>query len=582
MIPAGTTGVAVHTYPLRPSTRYWLARAGFFGSRDAITVGDLLQAPRVGRIKVIELMCVAELARSHSEAIRTDLHAESSDASDVGTTPEDSLQSHWGPFKEAAIPLLSAAHEFCNADTVADALREDLSRLAGILGVSKDLDAIPIRGLVHDPGIAETVIARLDAVVVSMSPSLTYVIDHRLLSDEPETLDAIGQERHLSRQRVRQLQVNAQRRIRQAVGREIDIMGRMIADSCPPIMEAQRFHDTLARFFPSSMPVPLSTRLARWSLARKLDYSCCDGMCLNAEARNVVAALQSRSQSLADETGLIQEASLRALLPDPSWEPFLGLLSRHAGLHRVGSFLARRATLTARVSAAILEIGRPATAKEIAVTAGISLKQAKAQLSRVPGVARADKKRWGLATWIENAYESIRVAMVERIRSNGGRVHLTSLLEELPERFGVSESSVRSYSRTPFFAVDDGYVSIANEPLRSLRQLEDVISGRTGDGRPYWTFVVEDGHLAGHSISRVPPELALEIGCQPDGRAAVAVDSPPGASTASVNWRLTSTYGATVGRVREALRLAGAKPGDRVSLVVNAPHHIEFRLTPPG
>ena len=258
MIPATTTGLALDSYPLRPSTRYWLARAGFLGSRDAITVGELLRAPRVGRIKVIELMCVAELARSRSESIRTDVHAESSDAPHVGTTREDSLQSHWGPFKEAAMPLLSAAHEFCNADTVADALREDLPRLAGILGVSKDLDAIPIRGLVHDPGIAETVIARLNAVVVSMSPSLKYVIDHRLLSDEPETFDAIGRKRHLSRQRVRQLQVNAQARIRQAVGREIDIMGRIIADSCPPIMEAQRFHDTLARFFPSSVPVPLS------------------------------------------------------------------------------------------------------------------------------------------------------------------------------------------------------------------------------------------------------------------------------------------------------------------------------------
>ena len=80
----------------------------------------------------------------------------------------------------------------------------------------------------------------------------------------------------------------------------------------------------------------------------------------------------------------------------------------------------------------------------------------------------------------------------------------------------------------------------------------------------------------------MPPELALEIGCQPDGRAEATVDSPPRAGTASVNWRLTSTYGATVGRIREALRLAGAKPGDRVRLVVNAPHHIEFRVTPTG
>ena len=580
VVAAHTTRVPLHTYPLRSSTRYWLGRAGLLTSRDDITIGRLLQARRVGRIKIIELMCVAEIAHLLPESLETDLQNASVDASDREQSTGAAIQSQWVAFRESVVPLLSAAHEFFSANTVADALREDLPGLAEILGVSRDLGALPIRSLVREPGIAETVTGRLDAVVTSMSPSLKYVVDHRLLSDQPKTLDEIGRKRHLSRQRVRQLQVNAQKKIRHAIGPEIDIIGRIIASSCPPVIPEQRLRDTLSRVFRSSTPPRRSVRLARWSLARKLDYSCHDGTCLDAEARSVVATVRVRGRSLADEVGLIPEASLRALLPDPTWDQFFEVLAQHAGLHRLGKHFALRVTLAARASAAIIEIGRPATADEIADTAGISLRQAKTLLWRVPGVVRADKVRWGLAEWIEDSYESIRAAMVERIQSNGGKIRLVHLLRELPERFGVSESSVRSYSRTPFFAVEDGYVSIASDPLRFLRNLEDVISGRTCDGRPYWTFRVEDGHLAGYSISRVPPELALEIGCQPDGRAIVTIDSPHKAGVASVNWRLTSTAGAAVGRIQEALRLIGAKPGDHVRLVVNAPQRIAFQVNP--
>ena len=579
VVPAHTTRTTLHAYPLRETTKYWLGRAGLLATRQAITVGTLLQAPRVGRVKIIELMCVAELARSLTDPLATDSHARSASDVNVADPGGDPVQTHRSALIAAVIPLLSAAREFRGATTVADALRGDLSGLADILGITKDLEALPIQNLTRDPGIARAVVAKLDGVVASLSPSLKYVIAHRLLSHEPKTLDEIGRQRHISRQRVQQLHVEARRRIRHAVRREIDSIGRIIAESCPPVLESQQLDAILSATFPSPAHPRLSIKLARWALARKLDYSCCDGTCFNADARDVIAKLRARARSLADELELIHEGALRAVPPDSTWEPFFEVLSRQAGLHRLGARFSFRATLGVRVGAAIVEIGRPATPEEIAVAAGISLRQATTQLWRLPGVARADKKRWGLAAWIEDAYESISVAMTDRIRAAGGRVQLASLLAELPERFGVSESSVRSYANTPFFALKEGYVGIADDPLRLLKHLDEVISGRTHDGRPYWTFMVEEGHLVGRSVSGVPPEFALEMGCQPDGRAALEIDSPHEVRAASVIWRLTSTHGATVGRIREALCSLGATPGDRVRLVLNAPLHIELHLT---
>ena len=584
VIPANTGGVGLRGYPLRRATRYWLDRAGLFARRDDVTVGALLGAPRIGRIKLIEVMCVAELARSLSEFPGVDSHPVSEDTSGASATVGNSRSypGQWAPLLHAVGSLLAAAREFRGADTVADALREDLSGIARILGVSRDLDALEIRNLVGDQRMADTVIAQLDAMVASLSPSLKYVIDHRILSDRPKTFDEIGRKRHLSRERVRQLQVNVERKIRHAVGREIDIIGRMIAGSFQPVAHAQSIRDAVSQIFPSSEPARLSVRLARRWLTRKLGYSCQDGTCFDSAARNLIAALRTKSRKVADGVGLVEEALLRPLLPDHTWEPFFETLVQHAGLHRVGQCLARRVTTSVRIKAAIVEIGQPAPAEQIAVTAGMSLKRVATRLSSVPGMARADKTRWGLAVWIDDPYESIRAAMVERIQRNDGKVELSYLLEELPQRFGVSESSVRAYSRTPFFSLDEGYVSIARDPLRGLRNLDDVVTGRTPEGHPYWTFTVDDSHFAGYSISRVPPELAVAVGCQPDGRTVAEVDFPHEAGTVSVNWRLTSNYGATVGRAREALQMIGAKPGDRVRLLLNARQHIEFRLAPAG
>ena len=48
-----------------------------------------------------------------------------------------------------------------------------------------------------------------------------YIIDHRILCDEPPTLQQIGEQLHISRERVRQIESNVIRKIRVAMGAEV-------------------------------------------------------------------------------------------------------------------------------------------------------------------------------------------------------------------------------------------------------------------------------------------------------------------------------------------------------------------------
>ena len=56
----------------------------------------------------------------------------------------------------------------------------------------------------------------------SLNPKERYIIDHRILCDEPPTLQQIGHELHISRERVRQIESNVIRKIRVAMGAQAD------------------------------------------------------------------------------------------------------------------------------------------------------------------------------------------------------------------------------------------------------------------------------------------------------------------------------------------------------------------------
>ena len=575
VIPSGVDHVELRDYPLSERARNSLGRGGFFAGHDPVTVGMLMNARWFGPVSLIELMCVSELAL----AARRPAY-EATGTSGLAGNINQTRESAWDTSIAALTPILAAARDFRGAQTLGDALRADLPKIAGIIGGVDSLESITLQSLVGREGIASSVVDRLEQLVAEMRPSWIVVLQHRVLGSERKTLEVVGEELEVTRERVRQIQVGITNALQKAVGSQTTTMANLLREHLPPVLPVDELSRSVVRTFSEGTGESLPTRLASHLLLEKLDYSCVDGRCFNQEALEVVTALRTAAEELADDVGLLEQKDLRSHLPTQDWNRFFGQLVAQANLHQVRGRIALRDSGKAHVKAAVLEIGRPATKEEIAERVGMTTGRVGAHLSVIPSVARADKDRWGLLDWIDDVYEGITAEIVQRINEDGGSTRLERLLEELPRLFGVSETSVRVYARTPYFTIHNGYVSVATEPTLSLRDLDDVVDGRTKKGVPYWTFGVESRYFDGYSIAPFPPELASELGCEPNGYISAEVEYPPGASAVSVSWPLASSTGASVGRVGDALQRLDVKAGDRVRLLIVGPRRVQLRPSP--
>lgn len=562
VVPAGFDHAVLGHYPLRSRTSNGLRRGGLLTGKDAITVRQLLAIPHFGIVSLVDLMCIMEAVLDQVPLTPI----ESDDLSPQAVA--------WGSVVRLMQPLLTAASEFLGAATLADALGTELGDLAATIGLTREFEAIPIRDLTGGRRITEELLSRIAAFHETMSEAERLILEQRLLSPAPQTLEQLGQELRITRERVRQIQQRLTRTIDTEIGPHLRVIAALIRQQLGPVINADDLDDRVAALFSDHHhpQVELANRL----LKIKLDYSCENGICLDGEAKTVVEGLREAARSLADEVGLLDEAELRAQLPDEDWTQHWPALLQRCEFHRLSGRPALRDTSKARVKAVLLSIGRPATREEIAEFCELDPNRIGSHLSVIPGVVRADKNRWGLAEWIDDEYGGIPAEIVQRIDQDGGATPLDRLVDELPRLFGVSETSVRAYVGTTQFVVQDGYVSLADLSALTLRDLSDVIDGRDASGAPYWTFVVDDRYFNGYSLVGLPPELAHALGCEPNGNTRARVAHPPRCNELSVIWKLTSVTGASLGYLAEPLRRLAVRGGDRVRLVIKGTGVIEL------
>lgn len=227
-----------------------------------------------------------------------------------------------------------------------------------------------------------------------------------------------------------------------------------------------------------------------------------------------------------------------------------------------------RRTQAAQVARSLRALGRPATKRELAALCGLDAARVGSLLSKLEGVVRADRYRWGYAEWIDDEYDGIPAEIIQRIEEDGGSTRLSRLLDELPRLFGVSEMSVRSTLGSPVFRVEHGWVSVVENPSLDVGTLEDVATGRDINGDLYWAFRMYNRYLRGYSITGVPPEVAVSLGCNFGERTYISVQTPHGVPSISVIWRKTSTTGPEIGRVAQSLKAIRASDGDSIAIVV--------------
>ncbi len=577
VIPAQIDRVELLDRPLRIRTANALVKSGFLRSSGSMSVEDLLAIPNFGMASLLDLMCVAEaapLARSEVPVPAT--------AAEAPSTPADVRceGTAWREFVDVLELLLAGANEFHGAVTVADALELDLAELALDLGIAEAVDSHKIEDLT-DVRILVGVIDAIRDLLATMPERKLAILTQYLFARTPTTLEELGRTYGVSRERIRQVKNRVAQEIEECVGPETAIIAATLSRKAGPVVREDDLRLLVDALFEGESIHDLAVVLTRQIVEVALEYDCVRGVCASRAARKVLDGFLKHAVELADDVGLIDEEALRASLPDEEWPRLFEISLERCGLVWISDRLALRSTKRARAKAAILTIGRLATLDEIVVESGLPRAHLGGLLSGIPGIARASKTKWGIEDWIEDEYEGIAAEIKQRIEEDGGATTLDRLVSELPEMFEVKESSVRTLVATPQFVLRDGIVRLAQEAEVKLRDIYEVVDGVTGEGWPYWSFRVQGIYFDGYSLARVPPEIADALGCPKNGSTKAVVSQPTGCRRISVNWRLTSVSGASVGYISTALRRLGAAEGDRVCLVVVKPGVVEFRLFDP-
>ena len=585
-LPAWVSEAEVLALPVSVRTSNAIRHDGLLPSPYPVTVGRLLDIANFGITSLVDLLCVLEAAGlvvgggtcagEPQRASEIDQHVSEIDqhVSEIDSGPD--MTAGWAGadmFVDSVLRILSLARDVLGCRSVADALASPrLVELLDKTGAAETLQGLGLDELPGDVGPVAGLIDAVRLVEVEHGPdNIEILLRHKV--HRSDSLASLGDERGVTHERVRQLEVKVAAALGEHGGAHASLIASVVRGPMAEIVRNDLVEgriDAVLRSFASASGDQSETStktLCRYLIRSRLGYTTKGSFALSDDGRHLVDTLAQRIISEADDVGLVD---LKAILAQeaPHALPFVDELVELLGLTRIGVHLALRDTRRVRAKLALLEIGRSATKEEIAEQGGFDAERLTGTLSGIDSIARADKSRWGLIEWIDDVYEGIPAEIRQRIDEHGGFVSLSFLLEDIAERFGVSEASVRTYAATKQFDVTDGMVSVANPHTLNYRSIDDVAT-RNEHGELCWEFLVEDRYFNGYSINRFPPELARELGCGPNDRGTVPVASPDGCNPVSINWRLTAPSGdAEIGRVSDALQRIDVVAGEFARVVI--------------
>ena len=593
--PSGLNRALLSELPL--STRTWnrLSRAKLTNGQSQLAVLDLMRISGFGHTSLADLLLTLEkylIGRtltpdvptddlpgpvpSHDASNRVDAqHGSDEELSATEslmflTTTIDRLTTpsrRWSIATEGLKSLLATSADVIGTATLADALRPELMRLARRMGLDDALRSVGLpEATLGIPSLPALIARRLRDTLNALDERQYTVVRTRLAQAPPATLENVGLQLGVTRERVRQIQVKLEPKIEAAFGQELDVIASTLQERLDPLTPADELARQIDQITPDASET--ATTLFRNALIRAMGLTLNGGLYTTDHAEQVIRDVRAQAQELADDVGLVQERDLFPSLPDDKWRRFWPWLRRRSRLHSFYGSLALRDSAKARAKAALLSLGRPATRDEIGAVCGQEANRVGANLSNIPSVVKADRDRWALDHWIDDEYDGIVGEIVQRIEEDGGVTTTERVLTEIPAKFNVSPQSVRAYMYSARFEIRNGSIRLANPASIRLRDLDDVIDGRDQDGAPYWTFVVDDRYFQGYSVVGMPPEFAKALGCEPDSGVDVEIRNLPDCRALSLNWRLSSLTGASLGYLAQPLRLLGLQPGERARLTI--------------
>ena len=411
-----------------------------------------------------------------------------------------------------------------------------------------------------------------DYVVQDLDPRERRILIERLAADAPATLDALGSEFGISRERIRQIEQAIRLKIRDYswVGLCRESVGRM-----EWLMHVEQLQTLLPAWFTpaeiGTAPEPYMPTLFQLLRAAGV-VQVTRGVWVTCQIDDGPDGDPSIPDDLgADITlGLVSprdaEERLVALGLDPAhlaeWFDDHGYYVRH------GRVRPSNETLEEFLVAELRELGYPASKERIArwVDGYWSAKSAFNLVQNDPRFARVDTNLYALAEWNLRGYSSIRDSIADLIAEHGP-MPVDQVVETVSAWYDVEPGSVRQYAGAAPFRIRDGVVALAGQSTALARgvppTMDDLTQARqrrhwfrTRDGYSFRIHVNHD-HLRG---SGWPTSLmaAVVTGVADGTEWSMDFADCPG------RCKVTRRFGqqASFGSIRPALRALGAQLGD--------------------
>ena len=314
------------------------------------------------------------------------------------------------------------------------------------------------------PSLAES----LTMLLFSFDEREYAIATQRLMAEQPSTLDEIGKEFSITRERVRQIEKALRNEITTLLDGEFHLSERLAAmfEAEGPILR----YATAAWIIPELESTIEPEGLAILPLIGNLcspTFSVSDGWLATPSINDAVKLVKTDLPQAADEYGVVDlapsashanaEQRERETRNFTDWLAYSNVMlyKNHAILGRTQGNRA----------AAVLSVERhPLTTEEIAerINAGNARSLAN-RLAIDERIMRVDIGTWALREWGLEEYSGIRQEIRERIERNGGSVRLDALVEELSSQFSISPNSVVTYASTLPFLSSHGVVTLADE-----------------------------------------------------------------------------------------------------------------------
>ena len=347
-------------------------------------------------------------------------------------------------------PLLSQDHVYPESEAQA---------AQRVLGITAETLSLPL-----GPTLAELLHERFSRILNARNLD---ILRHRILSNNPETLDELGRRHGVTRERIRQVEMSLMK----------ELEGIAAEDPFPSIFQLiSGTIGRLARFdFLREEVAALEDQVEGWDVPvwqllslLSQDFELGPVWCAAPSLEAHIEATGRELVEKADAYGAVRLGDLdlgicgaeedRAELTQ-KWVERLGekTFAGHALL---------QTSSIQDYAAGILSVCKRALSSEEILEQfdrPRSVRSLRNQLAEDQRFRRVDRDAWALTEWGLEEYLPIKTMLLRQVEEAGGAISLREVTAQLTSQFSVSPSSVTTYANVPPLGVRDGMVVLVEE-----------------------------------------------------------------------------------------------------------------------